>query len=457
MRSQRGAVWPYLLLSVALLGALGFGWYQTRLNQQYAQEIENKYMSAFHKLKWTSENIEERTAKLMATNNPELQESLLADLRVFSAQAVEHMSVLPFLTVDTPRIQQFLNTLRERSDELHHKVSQGESLTEEDWNQLAELRKQSVVFEEQLSNVLGLVGNNMIRWRDTVKTTSLVQTGDSQTPITKSVLELDKALQSPPGEENATQPGNMGPLPRPRTHLGPRVDEATARKAVKEFIGEPLTGEPVLTGNSDPADEEKLLSLYFFDAKKQDGTPLNFGVSIHGGHVIYMIDGRPVQSKQFTKEQLVERAMERLREWGYPPVVFVSAAENDGTMVMDFAPLKDGVAIETELIRVMLAMDKGDLVGFDAKSYWINKHDRDLPAPQISAEEAQQRISPRLQVEAEPVLSLIADRREQERLVWRVLASYDGQQYRVFVDALTGEEVEVQRVAGDPAPPMNEG
>ena len=138
-------------------------------------------------------------------------------------------------------------------------------------------------------------------------------------------------------------------------------------------------------------------------------------------------------------------------------MVFVSAAENDGTMVMDFAPVKDGVAIETELVRVMLAMDKGDLVGFDAKSYWINKHDRDLPAPQISAEEAQQRISPRLQVEAEPVLSLIADRRNQERLVWRILASYDGQQYRIFVDALTGEEVDVQRVAGDPAPPMNEG
>lgn len=457
MKHQGKAVWPYLLLSVALMGALGFGWYQNRLNKQYAQEIENKYMSAFHKLKWTSENIEERTATLMAASNPKLQESLLADLRVFSAQAVEHMSVLPFLTVDTPRIQQFLNNLRQRSDELHHKVSQGETLTEEDWNQLAELRKQAVVFEDKLANALGLVGNNMIRWRDTVNITSPIQSGSAQTPITQSVVELDEALQAPPGEENAMQPGAMGPLPRPRTDLGPQVDEATALEEVKRFIGEPLAGEPVLTGNSDPADQGKELSLYFFDAQKKDGTPLNFGVSIHGGHVIYMIDGRPVESKQFTKEQLVERAQKRLAAWGYPPVVFVSAAENDGTMVMDFAPLEDGVAIETEIIRVMMAMDKGDLVGFDAKSYWINKYDRDLPAPRISAEEAQQRLSPRLQVDSEPVLSLIADRQDQERLTWRIAASYDDQHYRIFVDAATGEEVEVQRVAGDPASPMNEG
>jgi len=241
MRPQRGVVWPYLLLSAALIGALGFGWYQTRLNRQYALEIENKYMSAFHKLKWTSENIEERFANLMATNNPRLQESLLADLRVFSAQAVEHMAVLPLLTVDTPRIQQFLNTLRERSDEYHYKLSQGELLTEADWQQLAELRKQAVVFEEQLSNVLGLVGNNVIRWRDTVRATSPMQSGMAETPITKSVLELDEALAAPPGEENALAAGDVtGPLKRPRTDPGPRVDEATAREAVKQLLGEPL-------------------------------------------------------------------------------------------------------------------------------------------------------------------------------------------------------------------------
>ncbi|MBP2019393.1 germination protein YpeB [Symbiobacterium terraclitae] len=453
MRSQRGQAWAYLMLGVALVGAMGFGAYQTRLKNQYLRDAENKYMAAFHKLKWTSENIEERTAKLMATNDPRLQESLLADLRVFSAQAVEHMSTLPFTTMNTPRIANFLNTLRDQSDEKHHKLNTGQALDEADWAQLMELRKQAVFFEEELSNLLGLIGNNMIRWQPTVQATSPAQTGQAATPITKSVLALEQSIPVPPGEENALAP-EKAHLPRPQTDLGPRVDAAAAAEAIKRFIDMPLKGEPVQTGVYDPEDKLQGLSLYYFDATKQNGLPMNFGVSVHGGHVIYMVDGRLVAEQKLKPDELIQKAMQMLARWGFPNVAHVSAAENDGTLVMEFAPVVDGVAIHTDMIRVSLAMDNGELVGYDARSYWVNHHDRQLPAPRLSADEAAAHTSPRLTVTAEPRLALIADRRGQERLVWEVPGRVEDQQFRVFVDAQDGTEVDLIRQAGDPAPPQ---
>lgn len=456
MQSQKGQVWAYLLLGVALVGAMGFGAYQTRLKNQYLREAENKYMAAFHKLKWTSENIEERTAKLMATSDPRLQESLLADLRVFSAQAVEHMSTLPFTTMNTPRVANFLNTLRAQSDEKHHKLSTGEPLSEEDWAQLMELRKQAVFFEEELSNLLGLVGSNLIRWHPTVQATSPAQSGQASTPITKSVMTLEQNLPVPPGEEGALAPEKTR-LPRPQTDPGPRVDAATAAEAIKRFVDMPLKGEPVQTGVYDPEDKEKGLSLYYFDATKENGLPMNFGVSVHGGHVIYMVDGRAVAEKKLAPGQLIAKATEMLAKWGFDSVALVSHAENDGTLVMDFAPVAGGVAIHTEMIRVMLAMDNGELVGYDARAYWVNHMDRDLPEPQIGANEAAARTSPRLTVTGEPRLSLIADRRGQERLVWEVPGRVEDQHFRVFVDAMDGTEVDLIRSVGDPAPPLQEG
>lgn len=456
MQSQKGQVWAYLLLGVALVGAMGFGAYQTRLKNQYLREAENKYMAAFHKLKWTSENIEERTAKLMATSDPRLQESLLADLRVFSAQAVEHMSTLPFTTMNTPRVANFLNTLRAQSDEKHHKLSTGEPLSEEDWAQLMELRKQAVFFEEELSNLLGLVGSNLIRWHPTVQATSPAQSGQASTPITKSVMTLEQNLPVPPGEEGALAPEKTR-LPRPQTDPGPRVDAATAAEAIKRFVDMPLKGEPVQTGVYDPEDKEKGLSLYYFDATKENGLPMNFGVSVHGGHVIYMVDGRAVAEKKLAPGQLIAKATEMLAKWGFDSVALVSHAENDGTLVMDFAPVAGGVAIHTEMIRVMLAMDNGELVGYDARAYWVNHVDRDLPEPQIGANEAAARTSPRLTVTGEPRLSLIADRRGQERLVWEVPGRVEDQHFRVFVDAMDGTEVDLIRSVGDPAPPLQEG
>lgn len=455
MRAQRGLVWPYLLLSVALLGAFSFGAYQTRQKNIFLRDAENKYMSAFHKLKWTSENIEERISKLMATNDPQLQESLLADLRVFSAQAVEHMSMLPIASMNTPRVTSFLNTLREQADEKHHKLAQGMGLTASDWASLTELRKQARFFEGELSNLLGLVGNNLIRWQPTVKATNPAQSGGASTPITKSVLGLDQRLPVPPGEENSLSPG-AGPLPQPRTDPGPRVDPATASANIKRFIDLPLRGEPKLTKTFDQADQTGGLSLYFFDAQKENGLALHFGVSIHGGHIIYMLDGRPVNQRRLSQADLVPRAREMLRKWGYPTAEFVSAVENDGTLVMDFAPVENGVSLQTELIKVSLAMDNGELVGFDARNYWINHQQRRLPAPKLTAAQARRRVAPALKVTEEPILSLVANRRGEERLAWEVRGDLEEQRFRVFVDASTGREIDLLRVAGDPAPPQGE-
>lgn len=456
MKSQKGQVWAYLLLAVALVGAMGFGAYQTRLKNQYLREAENKYMAAFHKLKWTSENIEERMAKLLATNDPRLQEGLLADLRVFSAQAVEHMANLPFTTLNTPRLTNFLNTLRAESDKKHHKLNTGQGLSEEDWSQLMELRKQAVYFEQELSNLLGLIGNNLIRWQPTVQATSPARSGPAETPITRSVMLMEENLPVPPGEEDALAP-EKAELPRPQTDPGPRVDAAAAAEAIKRFVDMPLAGEPVLTGVYDPEDTRKGLSLYYFDAKKQNGLSMNFGVSVHGGHVVYMIDGRAVTEEKLTHEQLIARAKEMLARWGFDSVALVSSAANDGTLVMDFAPVAGGVAVHTEMIRVMLAMDNGELVGYDARPYWVNHRERDLPQPRISAAEAAARTSPRLTVTGEPRLALIADRRGEERLVWEVPGRVEDQHFRVFVDARDGTELDVIRTVGDPAPPQQEG
>lgn len=456
MKSQRGQVWPYLLLSVALVGALGFGAYQTRLKNQYLRTAENNYMSAFHKLKWTSENIEERMAKLMATNDPQLQENLLADLRVYSAQAVEHMSALPFTNMDIPRVTHFLNSLRMQSDEKHDKLSQGSALDQNDWAALTELRGQSTYFEGELSNMLGLLSNNMIRWGPTVQATSPAQTGNASTPITKSLLTMEEGLPVPPGEENALAPGG-GPVPKPKMDLGPRVDSTTAIANIKKFVDLPLKGDPVQTGVYDQAEKAGGMSMYYFDATKENGTPLNFGVSMFGGHIVYMIDGRPVDERRIDENQLVEKARQMLRKWGYTTAEHVSSATNDNTLVIDFAPRENGVSLQTELIRVSLAMDNGELVGFDARNYWTNHHDRSLEKPKLSAAEAKQRISPRLSVTAEPQLALVADRRGRERLAWEVHGQLEDQRFRVFIDAADGHEIEVIRQAGDPAPPMGAG
>jgi spore germination protein len=449
MRSVRGAAWSYLLLSVAFFGAVGFGWYQTNQKNKLAVDSENKYMSAFHQLKWTSENIEDRSTKLLATQDPRQQETLLADLRVFSSQAVDHMAVLPFSTMNTPHIESFFNTLRTRSDEYHGKVNRGEKLTDAELTQLRDMRNQTVTFERELGNLLGLVGSGHIRWGSTATAASPRASSPPNTPITQSVMMLDKALTTPPGATQSVAPPPRT-LAKPQMDPGPRVTEAQAGAALAKFMDLPLKEPPKLTGSADLNDKTGELSLYFFDLQKQNGLKLNAGVSIHGGHVIYLIDGRPVTTKRLTANQLTDMGLAILKQRGYGDVAWVSYTENDGSLVIEYAPKQQGVAIYPDMIKLMLAMDNGEFVGFDARNYWINRHERPAMVPKLSAQAVLTHVASGLKVEGAPRLALIADRQNRERLTWEIHGHVNDQRFRTFLDATTGEEVDLIRTAGKP-------
>lgn len=446
---DRQPIWPYALLSVALVGALVFGAYQTKQKNQLALLEENKYMQAFHKLKWTSENLEDMTAKLMASNTLRMQQTILADIRVMTTQAVEHMAFLPLLTTNIQRTQNYLNSLRQTADHLHYQVGEGTPITEEQWANLRELQTQSAYFEKHMGELLSLVAGGNVRWADTVAATSPQSSGNRATPITRSLMLLEQNWQPPPGEEGAMNPANA-PIEPPPRDLGPRVDHARAIEAVKEFFPDELDGDPKVIGEQDPVDKLRQFSLYFLSARKKNGTPLDIGVSVHGGHVIYVIDGRPVTEVNHEEDDLAARGKEFLLKHKYPPVEFISAAKNNNTLIMAYAPIdKNGVILLTDLIRVTYAQDNAEILGFDAVPYWQFHKERDLKPPVLSEAAVRAAASPRLKVE-KARLMLVATRQNAETLAWELTGTMDDQQYLVYFNAYDGREESIRRLTAEP-------
>lgn len=447
--TRRAPVWPYALLSLALIGAFAFGWLQMKQKNQLALQNENKYMQAFHKLKWTSENLEDLTTKLLASNSPHMQQALLADLRVLSAQAVEHMASLPLLTSNIERTQNYLNTLRNTAQTLHDKVSEGGRITPQEWTKLAELRKQSAYFEGQMGDMLGLVAGGNIRWADTVRITHPQSSGKGSTPITRSVELLERNWEVPPGEEGALDPRKSLLKPPPRD-LGPRVDEARAVQAVKDFFPGELAEEPHVHGRQDPQDEMHKFSLYYVAAKKKNGTPLDVGVSIHGGHVVYVVDGRPVKEAKLQQADLIPKGQALFDRLKYPRMEYISALRNGNTMIVAYAPVdKHGVVLLTDLVRITFAQDNGEILGFDATPYWQFHRDRGTQKPVLSEAQARATASPRLHIERAR-LTVIANRRSEETLAWELEGRADDQRFTVYINAHTGKEENIRRLQGEP-------
>lgn len=429
----------------ALLLSLWFGLVKAGQAARLSMEVENKYMAAFHRLKWASEGLEERLALIQAAQDPQLQLFYLAEMRVLAAQAVEQVSTLPLLTVHLPQVGQFLEELQADTDHLHALVAAGYSPNREELDRLDYLHLKACRLEDELGELGEVVSSNLIHWSDAVKETDPLIAAKRVGPIVESMHRVDAALK-------AVRPATVtlyqeeGPI-----NLGSDVTATEAVAAAKSFLDQPLAEEPSVAS---PGASGRL-PVYYVAVKKANGTELTLGVSVSGGKVIFALDGRPVVERTQDKAALVSQAKALLAKWGYGTVQMLRWEENAGTLVMDFVPEQDGVLLLTDQLQVTLAMDNGELVGFDARAYWQNHRSRTLTRATLTAAQAAQHAANVVELTGAPRPVLTRDWGGRERLAWEATGSQNGKLITIHLDAETGQELRILRQSPETAPPYD--
>ena len=67
------------------------------------------------------------------------------------------------------------------------------------------------------------------------------------------------------------------------------------------------------------------------------------------------------------------------------------------TLTINFAGVQNGVTLYTDLIKVSVALDNGEILGLDARGYITNHTKRTFNESLVSIEEAQKNLSPLLE------------------------------------------------------------
>ena len=142
-----------------------------------------------------------------------------------------------------------------------------------------------------------------------------------------------------------------------------------------------------------------------------------------------------------TLEESAEAARTFLEQRGYGEMEANHYQVYDGMAVINFVPVQDGVLLYPDLVKVQVRMDTGELVGLEANNYLMNHIGREALAPVLTAQEALERVNGRLEAR-QPRLCVIPYL-GGERLCYEIPGSYENREYRVYIDAITGEEAEV--------------
>lgn len=427
------------ILGVALALAVVFGISRSTLAGRMTRRLESSYTQRLMESQEHLQAISLKLSKSPLAADARLQVELLVGVSRQADGVVSGLSALPLSHAAMGDTIKFCNQLSDYALQQALLVASGQPLGEETLERLIKLRDQctllsgqlAVAQESMLKNSMQLAGQEAVFYAPAqLSDRPLEAVADKDHGMDYPAMIYDGAFS------DATHFG-------PPKALGDReVSAEEALTIARDFVGAERVSEAESVGET-----AGLLAGYSITLTLKDGTVLNAEITRQGGKMLWLMPEHAAFVQKLSVEDCAARAAAFLESRGYGEMEQNHIRVYDGLCVINFVAVQDGVLLYPDLVKIQLRMDTGEVVGLEANNYLMNHPRRDNLVPVYSKMQALQQVSTHLGA-TDARLCLIPHLGE-ERLCYEVAGEYEDNEYRVYIDALTGEEVEILMMMQD--------
>lgn len=442
MHYGRKTIIATVAVAVLLGVSIWWGYGQFRLNRTYTIRLENNYQRAFHELVWHMQTVENELAKLsVASSAPQCIEKLSTTWRQIYA-AGEKVGQLPLGLVELDDTESYLTRA---GDYLFSLVRQGGNLSPDQRRQLQELRQSAAAIGSELATLQSTILQRNLKWTDVEA--ALVKRGRQNEVQDNTVIDnfqlVNRQVQEFPEIKLDQRIGVVAPPPTALT--GPKVTQAQAQETALWFLspGNKAAWQVVAMETTNG-----LIPTYSFVLRPSQGNGrATVDITQQDGRVLFMLDNRTPAAEQIVVQQAISQADIFLRERGFTNMRLIGQDRYQGTLMLSYVYVQDGVLIYPDLLRVRVALDNGMIIGFEGNGYTAyHVERRDLSNPGISIDQALSRLARELEVIGAEQLAIVFNAQGRETLVYEIPARYQNDRFLIYVDATKGEEVQIVRL-----------
>ncbi len=390
----------------------------------------NGYRSTLYEMVSVSEDMDNSLSKLRVSSGTQEQRALLTDLLVDSQLLESALERMPIDNMTSTDIASFVNKTSDYSRSLLKKLNAGGTLSETEKNTVSYLHGVNA----------GLYGElNELTTKMTEKEFAAF-IGGGENPVAQRLSEMGKStLQKPEETVDApfTDEGNVG-----ENQLSglEEVSVSRAEELAKEYFCSYHIQNVQYSGET-VTDEA---TCYNFVMTDENGVELYARITKNGGKLAFFNLYEACEDKNFDLETCDMLAREYLSGLGIEGVEAVWLSDAGMVADLTYVAVQDGVRIYPDLIRVRVCESKGRVVGIDAMEYLLNHKPRTIGGS-LMREEAQEKLSQGLAPYAAHLAIIPMD--DEEILAHEFACSFgEDEEYIVYLDAMTGEEVQVYRV-----------
>lgn len=390
---------------------------------------ENGYRATLYELVSVSEDMDNNLSKLRVASGANEQRQLLTDVLVDSALMESALERIPVDQATSTNISAFINRTNGYVNKMLAKVTAGGTLTE------SELATVSTLYDIN-SRLYGEL-NELATHMDAGDFSAFIGGKSSETGKTFGEMGLNTQSES---EELFDAPfsgkGNVG---ENRLEAYREITSSEAKERVEKYLAAYRIKEIKYTGET----TSPLMKCYNFEMKDENGTELFAQITKNGGELAFFDTYETCTEKNFDLATCDKLARGFLADLGIENVEAVWLSDGGMVANITYASYDNNIRAYPDLIRVRVCESKGRVIGVDARGYLVNYHVRKVEA-KISESEAQKTLAGGLEVTAAHRALIPAGGREL--LCYEFACKYGEDEYIVYVDAATGEEVQMFRV-----------
>lgn len=409
------------------------------------QASENSYNLAFFELVDYVQNVETYLAKSLISSTPEHGAETLTNVWREANLAQAYLSRLPIESQELENTEKFLNQVSDYSYSLSRKNIYNESLSDEDLKNLKDLHSYSVELENTLNQLSDDINSGRIKWNELskegteafaqqVSTTSM----DGFSNLEENFHEYSGLIYDGAFSEHLTNSGKKG-------LTGNDIEEDDAKQKAIEFLKNYEIEEVSNLGYAENAD----IPGYNFSVKTKSNENINISVSKKGGHIIYMNADRNVNSEIISQEEANQRGKDFLNNREFKNMKETYFLKQDGIVTINYAYTQNDVVVYSDLIKVKVALDNGEVLGIETTGYLNNHSDRDVSKIKISKEEAKKTLNKDLNIMSEG-LAIIPTEYKTEILCYEFKGKVEDREFLVYINAENGREEDVLIITNTP-------
>ncbi|MDL2287833.1 germination protein YpeB [Oscillospiraceae bacterium OttesenSCG-928-F05] len=407
------------------------------------------WMTAYH-LRWTIESgyqhefgdlvesvalIDTTLQKGLHANSPAMLASLSTEVSRQSALASSALSGLPFANIELEKTAKFISQAGDFSYYLSRRAAGGQEMDEEEMKNLEALTQSANEISLSLNELYYSINEGSMRLGEVQKAeenmseeeSGLNVVGDSMKEIETQFPEYAGLIYDGPFSEHiaAQEPLHLKEAPEAS------AEEAKAHLAALFGLGPSAITHTGETNNTIPC--------YTFEADLEKGK-FDVDSTKQGGFVMNMRYARPVESAELDIAACFEKAHQFLVDAGIENLTDSYYMVQSNIVTINFAYMQGDVLCYPDLVKISVAQDDGEIVGFESRGYLANHHERQFGEIKVTREAAEESLSAKLTVE-DYNLVVIPSMGKYELYCHEFLCSNgDGQKYLVYINTETGTE-----------------